>query len=133
MIEHLNWPATSVFLAFFALVTILGFVAARWKAGDLDHLHEWGLGGRRFGSWVSWFLIGGDLYTAYTVIAVPALVYAVGAFGFFAIPYTIIIYPFLSFWRSRASGASRKNAVTLLPRISSWGTMATGGSSSRLP
>ena len=95
MIEHLNWPATSVFLAFFALVTVLGFVAARWKAGDLDHLHEWGLGGRRFGSWVSWFLIGGDLYTAYTVIAVPALVYAVGAFGFFAIPYTIIIYPFL--------------------------------------
>ena len=95
MIEHLNWPATSVFLAFFALVTILGFVAARWKAGDLDHLHEWGLGGRRFGPWVSWFLIGGDLYTAYTVIAVPALVYAVGAFGFFAIPYTIIIYPFL--------------------------------------
>ena len=95
MIEHLNWPATSVFLAFFALVTILGFVAARWKAGDLNHLHEWGLGGRRFGSWVSWFLIGGDLYTAYTVIAVPALVYAVGAFGFFAIPYTIIIYPFL--------------------------------------
>src|SRR3954462_10760156 len=95
VIEHLNWPATSVFLAFFALVTILGFVAARWKAGDLDHLHEWGLGGRRFGSWVSWFLIGGDLYTAYTVIAVPALVYAVGAFGFFAIPYTIIIYPFL--------------------------------------
>jgi SSS family solute:Na+ symporter len=95
VIEHLNWPATSVFLAFFALVTILGFVAARWKAGDLDHLHEWGLGGRRFGPWVSWFLIGGDLYTAYTVIAVPALVYAVGAFGFFAIPYTIIIYPFL--------------------------------------
>ena len=95
MIEHLNWPATSVFLAFFGLVTILGFVAARWKAGDLDHLHEWGLGGRRFGPWVSWFLIGGDLYTAYTVIAVPALVYAVGAFGFFAIPYTIIIYPFL--------------------------------------
>jgi SSS family solute:Na+ symporter len=95
VIEHLNWPATSVFLAFFGLVTILGFVAARWKAGDLDHLHEWGLGGRRFGPWVSWFLIGGDLYTAYTVIAVPALVYAVGAFGFFAIPYTIIIYPFL--------------------------------------
>lgn len=95
MIDNLNWTATYVFLAFFALVTILGFVAARWKAADLDHLHEWGLGGRRFGSWVSWFLIGGDLYTAYTVIAVPALVYAIGAFGFFAVPYTIIIYPFL--------------------------------------
>ena len=95
MIEHLNWVATYVFVAFFALVTIMGFVAARWRAGDLDQLHEWGLGGRRFGAWISWFLIGGDLYTAYTVIAVPALVYAVGAYGFFAVPYTIIIYPLL--------------------------------------
>jgi solute:Na+ symporter, SSS family len=95
MIDNLNWTATIVFVAFFALVTILGFVAARWKRGDLDLLHEWGLGGRRFGSIISWFLIGGDLYTAYTVIAVPALVYAVGAYGFFAVPYTILIYPLL--------------------------------------
>ena len=95
MIDNLNWPATIVFVFFFALVTILGFVASRWKAGDLDQLHEWGLGGRRFGSWITWFLLGGDLYTAYTVIAVPALVYAVGAYGFFAVPYTILIYPFI--------------------------------------
>ena len=27
------------------------------------------------------------------VIAVPALVYAVGAYGFFALPYTILVYP----------------------------------------
>jgi solute:Na+ symporter, SSS family len=95
MIEHLNWPATLVFVFFFALVTVLGFVAANWKRGDLNDLQEWGLGGRRFGAFITWFLIGGDLYTAYTVIAVPALVYAIGAYGFFAIPYTILIYPLL--------------------------------------
>jgi SSS family solute:Na+ symporter len=95
VIDHLNWTATLVFVAFFLLVTILGFVAAHWKRGDLNDLNEWGLGGRRFGPWISWFLIGGDIYTAYTVIAVPALVYAIGAFGFFAVPYTIIIYPLL--------------------------------------
>jgi SSS family solute:Na+ symporter len=92
---ELNWPATLVFVAFFALVTILGFAASRWQRGDLSDLHEWGLGGRRFGAWISWFLIGGDLYTAYTVIAVPALVYASGAYGLFAVPYTILIYPLL--------------------------------------
>jgi SSS family solute:Na+ symporter len=54
-----------------------------------------GLGGRQFGTWITWFLVGGDFYTAYTVIAVPALVYAVGAYGFFALPYTIIVYPFV--------------------------------------
>ena len=71
MFDHLNVVATSVFVFFFALVTVLGFVASRWKAADLDHIHEWGLGGRRFGPWVTWFLLGGDLYTAYTVIAIP--------------------------------------------------------------
>ena len=92
---NLNIPATIVFVVLFALVTWLGFVAAHWRKADLNLLHEWGLGGRRFGTVVTWFLLGGDLYTAYTFIAVPALVFGVGAMGFFAVPYTILIYPFL--------------------------------------
>jgi SSS family solute:Na+ symporter len=90
-----HWTAWAVFAAFFALVTVLGFAAARWKRADLNRLDEWGLGGRRFGTLITWFLLGGDLYTAYTVIAVPALVYGAGAMGFFAMPYTIIAYPFV--------------------------------------
>ena len=58
-------------------------------------LHEWGLGGRRFGTVITWFLVGGDLYTAYTFIAVPALAFGAGAIAFFAVPYTILIYPIL--------------------------------------
>jgi solute:Na+ symporter, SSS family len=84
----------AVFIFLFGVVTVLGFVASRWRrAESLDHLDEWGLGGRNFGSWISWFLIGGDLYTAYTFVAVPALLFGVGALGFFAVPYTIIIFP----------------------------------------
>lgn len=93
-VGKLDWVELSIFIGFFALVTIMGFVASRWQRPDnLHHIHEWGLGGRRFGGWITWFLVGGDFYTAYTVIAVPALVYAVGAYGFFALPYTIIVYP----------------------------------------
>lgn len=84
-----------VFVALFALVTVLGFVASRWRAARLDHLEEWGLAGRRFGTVVTWFLLGGDLYTAYTFVAVPALVFGMGAIGFFAMPYTLIVYPFV--------------------------------------
>src|SRR6201994_941996 len=88
--------ALSVLIAFFLLVTVMGFAAARWRRPKtLAHIDEWGLGGRQFGTWITWFLVGGDFYTAYTVIAVPALVYAVGAYGFFALPYTIIVYPFV--------------------------------------
>src|SRR5712671_6324159 len=87
MADQIEWIALSVFIFFFA---------ARWKSGPVNaHLDEWGLGGRQFGTWITWFLVGGDFYTAYTVIAVPALVYAVGAYGFFALPYTIIVYPFV--------------------------------------
>jgi solute:Na+ symporter, SSS family len=93
--ETVNWTALIIFLALFALVTWLGFVSARWRRGNLDELHEWGLAGRRFGTVVSWFLIGGDLYTAYTFIAVPALAFGAGALAFFAVPYTIIAYPIL--------------------------------------
>jgi len=102
-----------VFSALFLLVTVLGFVAARWKRGDLDLLDEWGLGGRRFGTVITWFLLGGDLFTAYTFIAVPALVYAVGAGGFFALPYTILVFPLVFLVMPRLwSVASRHRYVT---------------------
>jgi SSS family solute:Na+ symporter len=91
----MNPVAITIFVALFAFVTLLGFAASRWRRGDLNHLHEWGLGGRRFGTVVTWFLLGGDLYTAYTFIAVPALMFGAGAMGFFAVPYTVLVYPLM--------------------------------------
>jgi SSS family solute:Na+ symporter len=91
-----NAVEVTIFVVFFVLVTVLGFVASRWRRGaNLMHLDEWGLGGRSFGSWITWFLIGGDIYTAYTFVAVPALVFGAGAAGFFAVPYTVIVYPLI--------------------------------------
>src|SRR3954469_8880201 len=83
-----------IFTFLFLLVSGMGFVAAKWRAPkDMAHLDEWGLGGRSFGGGVTWVLVGGDLYTAYTFVAVPALVFGAGAAGFFAVPYTVIVYP----------------------------------------
>ena len=93
--QDVNWTALIIFVLLFAFITWLGFAAAKWRQGDLDVLHEWGLGGRRFGTLVTWFLIGGDLYTAYTFIAVPALAFGAGAVAFFAVPYTVVVYPLL--------------------------------------
>ncbi len=89
--------ALTIFCAVFLLVTLAGFWAARWRrpAAGMHSLEEWGLAGRSFGTWVTWFLIGGDLYTAYTVIAVPAALYGAGAMGFFAVPYAVIAYPYM--------------------------------------
>ncbi|MCW2982788.1 MAG: sodium:solute symporter [Conexibacter sp.] len=103
----------TVFLVLFAAVTIIGFVAARWRRSGVESLDEWGLGGRRFGGVITWFLLGGDLYTAYTFVAVPALVFGVGAQGFFALPYTILVYPLVFVALPRLwTVAHRKGYVT---------------------
>ena len=110
MAGEINWTALWVFVFFFALVTVMGFWASRWNRSATPgaHLDEWGLGGRSFGTWITWFLVGGDFYTAYTVIAVPALVYAVGAYGFFALPYTILVYPIVFVIMPRLWHAAQK-------------------------
>jgi solute:Na+ symporter, SSS family len=94
-VQNVNWVALTIFVLLFGFITWLGFAAAHWRKGDLDLLHEWGLGGRRFGTVITWFLVGGDVYTAYTFIAIPALAFGAGAIAFFAVPYTIIIYPLM--------------------------------------
>src|ERR1700748_316973 len=108
--DNINWTALWVFVFFCALVTVMGFWASRWNRSATQgaHLDEWGLGGRSFGTWITWFLVGGDFYTAYTVIAVPALVSAVGAYGFFALPYTILVYPIVFVIMPRLWHAAQK-------------------------
>src|SRR5437660_8227266 len=97
-IGAIKWSQMSVFIVLFLLVTVIGFAAARWRQGNLGVLDEWGLAGRRFGTVVTWFLLGGDLYTAYTFIAVPAAMFGLGAlYGWFAVPYTILVYPIVYF------------------------------------
>ena len=111
---NVDVTALTVFIVLFAIVTIVGFAAVRWRrAESLAHLDEWGLGGRSFGGFVTWFLLGGDLYTAYTFVAIPALMYGVGAQGFFAVPYTIIVYPLVFLFAPRLwSVAHRHGYVT---------------------
>lgn len=109
MKDGVNGVALGVFIFFFLAVTVMGFLAARWRKAENASLDEWGLGGRSFGTWVTWFLLGGDLYTAYTFVAVPAAIYAAGAAGFFAVPYTILVYPLIFTFLPRLWSVSHKH------------------------
>nr|WP_198151223.1 sodium:solute symporter [Kibdelosporangium sp. MJ126-NF4]CEL13209.1 Acetate permease ActP (cation/acetate symporter) [Kibdelosporangium sp. MJ126-NF4]CTQ98899.1 Acetate permease ActP (cation/acetate symporter) [Kibdelosporangium sp. MJ126-NF4] len=74
--------------------SLLAVTARRFRPGpELPTLTGWALADRRLGGLMTWFLLGGTIYTAYTFAAVPGLVYGVGALGFFALPYTIIVCP----------------------------------------
>src|SRR5690349_23502528 len=106
-----NGVALAVLIVLFLLVTVAGFMASRFKRADsLESLDEWGLGGRKFGTWITWFLLGGDLYTAYTFVAVPAAMFATGAVaGFFAVPYTIVLYPIIFIFMARLWSVSHRH------------------------
>jgi SSS family solute:Na+ symporter len=112
--SNVNAVTFTIVLVLFVIVTLVGFAAARWRrAENMMHLNEWGLGGRGFGTFITWFLLGGDLYTAYTFIAVPALVYGSGSIGFYAVSYTIIAYPIAFIFLPRLWSVSRvHNYVT---------------------
>ena len=107
----INYQALAVLIGLFLLVTVMGFWASNWRRGEhLESLDEWGLGGRTFGTWVTWFLLGGDLYTAYTFVAVPAAMFALGSVsGFFAVPYTIMLYPIIFIYMSRLWSVSYRH------------------------
>jgi solute:Na+ symporter, SSS family len=107
-VTHINAVALTIVIVCFVVVTVAGFAAARWRpAEDLLNLHQWGLGGQGFGSFIAWFLLGGDIYTAYTFIAVPALVYATGAAGFYALSYSIMVFPIVFIFIPRLWSVAR--------------------------
>jgi SSS family solute:Na+ symporter len=82
----------TVFVVLFVAIGTLGMYASHWRRGNLANLDEWGLAGRRFGPVVTWFLQGGSIYTTYSFIAVPALVFGAGSIGFYAMPYLVLAY-----------------------------------------
>ncbi len=111
MTGGIDYTALAVLIALFLLATVMGFWASNWRrGGKMESLDEWGLGGRTFGTWITWFLLGGDLYTAYTFVAVPAAMFAAGAVsGFFALPYTIILYPIIFIYMARLWSVSYRH------------------------
>src|SRR6202050_1733073 len=93
MLAGIQVVQASVMVVLFAGVIVLGLLAGRWRKGDLRQLDEWALGGRKFGGFLTGFLQGGSVYTTYSFIAIPALVFGAGAAGFYALPFLIITYP----------------------------------------
>jgi solute:Na+ symporter, SSS family len=107
----LDGVAFAVFVILFLAVVVIGFAAVRWRRiAPLNSLDQWALGGRSFGGFVTWFLLGGDLYTAYTFIAVPGAMYALGAVsGWFAVAYTILVWPIVFVLMPRLWSVSHKH------------------------
>lgn len=81
-----------VFVLLFIVFIGLGFYGKYWRRGDMSRVHEWSLAGRNLGTSLVFFLIGADLYTAYSFVAIPSGVFAKGSLYFFAIPYVMLTF-----------------------------------------
>jgi SSS family solute:Na+ symporter len=106
-----NGVALTVLIVLFLLVTVAGFMASRFQRGDsLDTLDEWGLGAASSAPGSPGSCSAATSTRPYTFIAVPAAMFATGAVaGFFAVPYTIILYPIIFIFMARLWSVSHRH------------------------
>ncbi|MCG2891957.1 MAG: sodium:proton antiporter [Vulcanisaeta sp.] len=85
----------TIFFTIVGLTVVAGFLGSKWRAPDFSKIAEWSIGGMKFGSFIVWFLMGADIYTAYSLIAVPGAAYSLGGFILYSVVYGSVSYPFL--------------------------------------
>lgn len=84
----MNAAEVGVFIVLMGVFSALGFLGSRFRPGG-PGLREWALAGHRLGVVVIWFLLGADIFTAYTLAAVPSMAFSSGAIVFFTVPYAV--------------------------------------------
>jgi SSS family solute:Na+ symporter len=108
----------TVFFTLLAVMLAIALYATRWRRSRNPHtIEEWGVGGRAFGNWVTWFLIGGASYTAYTFVAVPSLTWGTGAFGFYAVPFALFTTPLVYIMSPRAWSVAHSHGFISYPEF----------------
>ncbi len=94
---HGNLLALVVTLIIVLAVVSIGFIAGRNRTSR-SSVEEWSVGGRRLGSLFVWFLVGADVYTAYTFLGLTSQAFSSGSIAFFATPYVVLAYPLAYFF-----------------------------------
>ena len=87
----------AIFGVLVVAVVVVSFVGARWRGAKMSDIAEWSVGGHRFGGVIVWFLMGGDIYTAFALVSIPGGAFGTGGLIMYAAVYGIIAYPFLYF------------------------------------
>lgn len=95
------------------IVIGIGFLAGRSKESR-SSVEEWSVGGRRLGALFVWFLIGADVYTAYTFLGLTSSAYTGGSIAFFATPYVVLAYPLAYFFLPKIWKVGKTHNFTTL-------------------
>jgi SSS family solute:Na+ symporter len=84
--------------------------AARHRSAAGLNLDEWAVGGRRFGTWIFWFVNAGEIYTTFALLGITGYAWAFGAPAYIAFT-SVSLACTLGYW--------------LMPRI--WHAGRSGG------
>lgn len=81
--------ALSVIFVFVIGATIVGMIPGLKRKMSLE---EWAVGGRSFGRWLNWFILAGEIYTAFAFLGASGWAYARGGPTFYILGYGALAY-----------------------------------------
>jgi SSS family solute:Na+ symporter len=81
--------ALGIILFFVVGSTIVGLIPGAKKKLTIE---EWAVGGRSFGRWLSWFILAGEIYTAFAFLGGSGWAYARGGPTFYILGYGALAY-----------------------------------------
>lgn len=75
-------------------IAIGAVLAARGRRVDVT---EWAVGGRRFGSFLFWFVLAGETFTTFALLGASQTVYVNGAAGYYVLG-TVVLTSAIGYW-----------------------------------
>lgn len=81
----------ALFIIFIFVIgaTIVGMIPGMKRKMSLE---EWAVGGRSFGRWLNWFILAGEIYTAFAFLGASGWAYARGGPTFYILGYGALAY-----------------------------------------
>jgi len=112
----LNNEAVSLLIIFLFIIsaTIVGLIPGINKKMTLE---EWAVGGRNFGRWLNWFILAGEIYTAFAFLGASGWAYSKGGPTFYILGYGALAYIVGYYVLPTISPIGRKHGLMTQPDL----------------
>ena len=112
----MNDETVSLLIIFLFIIsaTIVGLVPGLNKKMSLE---EWAVGGRNFGRWLNWFILAGEIYTAFAFLGASGWAYSRGGPTFYILGYGALAYVVGYYVLPTISPIGRKHGLMTQPDL----------------
>jgi len=112
----MNDETVSLLIIFLFIIsaTIVGLAPGVNKKMNLE---EWAVGGRNFGRWLNWFILAGEIYTAFAFLGASGWAYSRGGPTFYILGYGALAYIIGYYVLPTISPIGRKHGLMTQPDL----------------